>query len=449
MKLTKPTSAIGILAVCLLLCLLFIWHTMPGNSGGPSLAEKQPSRAETPQPSIPNNRTGGEDITKASVKMSPWEFDHLQVHLPDPVNAAWKGPLYDSRSCFDPDKKLAAVHALPIWIRKAILAGDTDLAARYLWTFLKFTDDTNKEVETDAVMSLYQMGDFKGTAISKMKEWLEKGVDYTALDTTFGATTIQDTRQQVLQEMGYYKDTRLLGTIYDIWSKSKDNEGEDLASVDYAYYLEKQGMTLPAEYWLNRLKTPYAFDHALEVLENTKPEGLTGALEPLFEQLESKPISSIDAGRAAEVAEALFKLTGSSGYRDYLVGQAQTQLASGSVTSSLPQTLSALAATNDDLALGVLSTAMQSRNPVIRETAIDALGNSRNPKAAAMLSESAAQDAKTRFPNRQLHALLEQNNPASDSKYEQLQQALLSGQLGWHATSSDFAALEAVRQYGR
>ncbi len=96
-----------------------------------------------------------------------------------------------------------------------------------------------------------------------------------------------------------------------------------------------------------------------------------------------------------------------------------------------------------------LSGALKNSNVVVRETAIDALGSSQNPKAADILYETATEDAKTRFPNAQLQALLKQNNPASDAKYLQLQNELLAGQLGWRATASDFAGLEAFRLHGR
>jgi hypothetical protein len=48
-----------------------------------------------------------------------------------------------------------------------------------------------------------------------------------------------------------------------------------------------------------------------------------------------------------------------------------------------------------------------------------------------------------------MRALLRQGDPGADSKYEQLQQGLLSGQLGWSATQSDFEAMEFFRKHGR
>ena len=102
-------------------------------------------------------------------------------------------------------------------------------------------------------------------------------------------------------------------------------------------------------------------------------------------------------------------------------------------------------------ALEVVSTAMRHDKEVVREMAIDALGESRDPAAAELLFGEAMQRAKQGigFPAREMRALLAQDDPSADSKYERLQQALLSGQLGWAATTSDFEALEFFRKHGR
>lgn len=397
-----------------------------------------------------NEKHALEKMSKISFAMTKQELDHLRVNLPAPVNMPWKGPFYDSQTCFDADKKLAAVDVLPLWIKEALSANESNMAARYLWSFIKFTEDKDNEVATKAVISLYRMGDYNGVALSKMKQWLESGFDYTYLDTSYGTSDMKDARRQVLQELDYYNDASLLGTIYDLWSNNKGNEGEDLASVDYAYYLEKHGRELPVDYWLGRLNKPYAFENALNVLEARKPDGMTETLQPLFEQLRTKLASSPDARRAAAVGGILFQLTGDTKYREYLMERAQRQFAFSPLFADDAQPiLNALAATNDKAALDLLFTAIQNKNEGVRKMAIDALGNSKNPEAAEMLYESAIQEAKTRFPSHQLHALLQQNEPSSDSKYERLQQALLSGQLGWQAVSSDFATFEFTRKYGR
>ncbi len=235
-------------------------------------------------------KPNGESIAHVSVNMSPWEFTHLRVHLPKPVDGPWKGALFDSQTCFQPDVKLTAVGALSGWIRKAVLTGNDDLAGRYLWTLLKFTDDTNQEVKVAAVISLYQMGDSNGVALAKMKEWVANGADIRTLSSDFGVSKVQDIRERMLQETKYYNDTSLVATVYDVWAKSQGNEDKILGSVDYAYYLENQGMKLPAEYWINRLKTTHALEHTLSVLEARKPEGVTEALQSLFGRLQAAPM---------------------------------------------------------------------------------------------------------------------------------------------------------------
>jgi len=389
-----------------------------------------------------------EKMAKISFNMSDQEFQRLRVTLPRPLDTPWTGPFYDSETCFDNDTvKLAAVDVLPIWIRKAVAAGEPELAAAYLWTYLKFTGDKDQKISTKAVITLYRMGDWDDIAFHRMRRWIESRFQYSYRDVH--VSDPNDIRQQVLRELDFYRDSRMNNVIYDEWSKRKDNEGEDLASVDYAYWLECHDRQLPVDYWLSRLETPYAFENALKVLEIRKPEGLIERLQSRFQHLSARSLSSPDAGRAAEVASVLFRVTGEAKYRDYLMAQAQTQLLSKSFDGSLPQTLKSLAATNDKAVLDTLSNAMQNKNVMIHEAAIDALGSSKSPEAADILYESAMQEAKTRFPAHQLDALLHQNDPRSDSKYERLQQGLLSGEFGWHATSSDFAGYEFFRKHGR
>ena len=111
------------------------------------------------------------------------------------------------------------------------------------------------EVATKAVIGLYRMGDSNGTALAKMKAWLESGLgEFYFIDTSSGQTRLDDIRAAILREMDFYSDTNLLETVYGISEKAKRNEGSLPASVDFAYYLEKHGKELPSEYWLARLE---------------------------------------------------------------------------------------------------------------------------------------------------------------------------------------------------
>lgn len=436
--------------------LTAVWWIGRPTSGRQRSAEALNFAKPSPSPIVASDmqkpvRDEASSAQPAGHKMSDLEFKRLKVSLPAPFDQPWKGPFFDSTSCFDPDKKQTAVDVLPTWIRHALLAGKPEIAARYLWSLSKLSEDKEPAVATQATFAIYRMGDYNVAAASKMRSWIESGVSFRYSDTLTGSSESKDVRAQVLEELDLNNDRSLIPLIYDTWLRTRTEEGKGLASVDYAYYLEKHGRELPGEYWMQRLDNPSGFANALKVAERKGTPEVSAKLQGIFEELRAKLAASPEAGRAASVASALFRQTGKALYRDYLAEQARTQLASGSFESSLAKVLEGLAATHDKAALEVVSTAMQHENAVIREMAIDALGKSRDPAAAELLFEAALQKAKEGkgFPAREMRALLAQDDPSADSKYERLQQALLGGQLGWSATTSDFEALEFFRKHGR
>lgn len=393
-----------------------------------------------------------EKTKNISFPMSGWEFARARVPLPEAVNKPWKGMFYNSTTCFESDKiKFAAVDVLPLWIRKMVVAGESDMAGRYLWTLIRFTEDENAQVQMKAVLALYHLGDSNSVAARQMRRWLEEGADLKMSDSDSGQSEYKDIRAKVLQELDFYHDASFDDMIYKLWSDRRNHEGEDVAAVDYGYYLEKHQRELPVDYWIERLVSPYGFANALEIAEKKGTPEVTARLQPLFEELRAKAGHSAKPERTAAVASALFRLTGDVQYREYLVEKAQTQINRRSVDDGLAANLAGLAASNDPAALEIVLAATRQEDPTIQRLAIGALGKTRAPAATEALFESAMQKATegTRFPSEELRALLKQNDPVADSKYEQLRQALLSGKLRWSAVKSDFDAMEFFRLHGR
>jgi hypothetical protein len=260
-----------------------------------------------------------------------------------------------------------------------------------------------------------------------------------------------DIRARVLREFSFYHDTSFNGSIYEAWEKNQAVEETGLCEVDYAYFLEAHGRELPNDYWMERLNNPFGFAPALEIAMRKNLPELTSKLSSLFESIRDSQPASGDARRAANVASVLFQKTGDVRYLGYLIDQAKISLNSSSFESNLSEVLSGLAATNDQAALEVVSSAIESENGVIRDMAIGALGRASSPVTAELLFEEAIEKATTGagFPAREMRALLAQNDPSADSKYERLQQLLLSGKLGWTATKGDFDKLELFRKYKR
>lgn len=400
-------------------------------------------------------QASGANASATGTRTSDLEFDHSKVTLPAPVDGPWKAAFLDSKSCLDADKKESAVKVLPIWIRKAVADNKPEVAARYLWSLEKLSEDKELPVATGATLAIYRMGDYKGVAAARMQAWIESGIDFHYFDTQYGSSDYKDIRAQVLEVLDLANDRSLDEAIYKVWMKNPAPDAEELASVDYAYYLQQHGRALPADYWMRRLENPYGFEHALEITGKKATPEVTAKLKGLFEQLRTAPAAGPNAdrniARAAGVASLLFRQTKEAVYRDYLMEQARPQLASGAFEESLQNVLDGLAATNDKAALDIVATAMQNGNNVIGMMAIDALGKSQDPAATELLFAAAAQKAKDGkgFPRQEMHALLAQNTPAADTKYKQLQQELLSGKLGWQATASDFDTLEFFQKHMR
>lgn len=383
-------------------------------------------------------------------QMSELEFDRFRVKLPKPVNAPWKGPFFNSEDIYRKELKLTAVHVLAIWIRKAVHEGKMGIAARFLCSLMRLSEDNNMEVATGAVFQIYRLGDIDGFAVNRMRHWIEDGVSYMTIISKNGESVYMDIRSRALDEIEFSGDKSLDDVIFQTWRKHQGNEGKQAAAVDYAAYLEKHGHELPADYWMQRLDSPYGFESALEISEKKAMPELAAKLQSLFERLKVSRPDSLDAGRAAVVASALFRQTGDTRYRDYLADNANAQLGAKSFESSLKKLLPGLAATNDKNAIQIVVGAMQHPNGVVRDTAIDALGNTQDPAATEALFEAAIQIAKEKqwFPKNEMRALLRQQNANADAKYDRLKQALLSGKFGWSAGTSDFDALEFFRKHG-
>ncbi|MEO6755182.1 MAG: hypothetical protein ABIP85_25710 [Chthoniobacteraceae bacterium] len=463
MKRRSRFAVIGIiLATMVTIIVVFVFHSMafPKNSARERL-RKAADREMKASPPAPENEEHGttaeeaaslEKLRNFSFQISGEELSRLRVLLPEPVNKPWTGPFFNSTNCFDPDKKLAAVSVLPLWIRQTVAVGATDLASRYLWTLIRFTDDQNLEVQNSAVLSLYRLGDSNKVATQHMLHWMESGDERRDFDRDYGHTVSKNICAIVLKELDFYHDQSLDGAIYKLWFDGKDREGERVASVDYAYYLETHGRQLPDEYWLQRLDNRYGFDQALEMTEKKGIPETTAKLQPLFEDLRAKSGGqNANPGKAAVVASALFRMTGDVHYRDYLVEEAQARISRESYDHGFKEILEALAASKDGAALEIVLSAAGQARPGIQGTIIDALGKSRDPAATEWLFESAVQKAEQGkgFPAHELWGLLAQNNPSAEAKYERLKQALLSGKLAWTAATSDFEAMDFFRKHGR
>lgn len=383
--------------------------------------------------------------------LSDLEHSRTRVLLPKAVRRPWEGAIFTSENAFDKGRKSTVADVLPGWIRRALREGNSDLAAGYLWTLVKLGEDDVPEVSTKAIIGIYQLGDIDGFAHRKISTWIAGITDSKLWISGLWKGDYVDIRERALQEFEFFKDKSFDELIYDTWIKHRSAERNQLASVDFAYYLEKHGRKLPEGYWLERLDIPYGFANALEIAEKQRAPQASEKMSTLFERLKGMREGSIDVGRAASLASVLFRITGEPRYRDYLAKQAEEMIASSSFPSGIDKFLDGLAAANDKKALNIVSAAMQHKNGVVREMAIAALGKSSDPISTEILFDAASEKVKagTGFPGAEMRALVTQNNASADAKYDRLKQALMSGKLAWKASIRDFDELDFFRKHGR
>lgn len=96
-----------------------------------TLHERQPSSQPSSMPTRPPTAGPDNEFVEEGVfpQMSDLEFTHFRVKLPKPVNAPWRGPLFNSRTFTAKALKLTAVDVLATWIRKAVYEGKAEIAA--------------------------------------------------------------------------------------------------------------------------------------------------------------------------------------------------------------------------------------------------------------------------------------------------------------------------------
>jgi hypothetical protein len=382
--------------------------------------------------------------------MGGLEFKSLPVTLPPPIDAPWKAAFFDSDLALGEWKSIA-LEVLPEWIRNAVFAGDSELAGRYLATLIKLANDGDLKTSSEAVFSLYRLGDSDGIAVGHIKRWIEKDIGALGSVTNGLWAEVKDIRAIALDVIRHDKNEELLDTIYKKWSSSGPDASKHSIVADYGYFLETHGKPLPADYWFQRLQVTGNFGNTIEVLEQKRPPEVVDRLKARFQQLSRSPAVSNDAGYAAMLASSLFRLTAEPQYREYLEKRVAQQLDENRVEGSLDHFLTGLGATNDLQALPVIETAMKHKNSVVREWAYWALGNCRLAEATEMLYKSAVDEATSTklIPVDQLAALLTQRLPEADAKYEELKAAILGREFGFFAPSNDFSNLEYYRKLGR
>ena len=420
-----------------------LWWRSTGPVAEP--AARQPVAASTPLQ--PAQRRGPEPGAARAGWPAEGEqaWVRVRVRLPAPVNAPWKGGLFDSGSLDNHVHKGAAVEVLPLWIRNALAEGNADLAARYLWSLLQLIDDRDPETAVRATFAIYRLGDVNDRALTQMRRWIEDGWRHPHSEGGYGWSQYSDVRKFVLDELAYYRDGRLNDAIYARWQADLPAEEGILEKLDYGYFLENHVRRLPPDYWLSRLDHFHGVENTLAVLQSRRPAGFVNELQSFFTAHQGARTDSIYAERNVRFAAVLYNETRDETYLRYLLDAMKAGIAASLGMKRFSALLESLAVTNAqpslDLLAGLLNNPKVGTDPVLA-----ALGRSSNPRALQMVVAEAERQAAERFPKAALASLLAQRKPEADVAYQELKTALLSGRLGWLASTRDFEALEFFRK---
>ncbi len=437
------TRALGFVVIALagiILGLAILFRSDSGtNEPGAKLTARLPI-AEV-HGNAPAKQQGSFTEQRLLGNASESEYNHLRVKLPPPIDAPWEVGMFDSQTALG-EWKDRALELLPRWIRKAVLAGNSDLAGRYLATLIKLADSPDIDTSSEAVFALYALGDYNGIAAGHFKRWIQDDVASKRIQSNGFFAEIEDIRAFALRVIDVDRDRELLDVIYRKWAAAKTDGSKHDSKVDYAFFLETHGRTLPAEYWFQRLESRIDFGNTVAILEEKNPPGLLEQFQARFERGNSRSTDML--------ASSLFRMTGEPRYLEYLVSSAEDQLKEG-IRGLSEHTLNGLAETNDARALSVLEKALQDPNSLVRKMAATALGRSTRSEATAMLYESAikAAAAEKLVPTYQLKALLSQKTPEADVRYDQFKESAISGKLGFAAATSSFDDLDFYKRRSR
>ncbi len=436
MKSSKAVLLTG--AVLAIALAMFIQFKDSGGKRKPQ-TESPPDNRKAAEASRPPGGGQVPKLTPPEIPGSDGEIKMMRVTLPLPSDEPWEGPYFNSRTCFEAKHASACVSVLPVWILKAVRAGDPDKAARYLGTLIRLVGHPDPEVSAEAALALYRLGDSGDVAFNALLAVLRKGSSLQLQDPT-GKRPLgnyHSLQLVILSHADFYQDKRFVEPVRQIWQELRESGTEQPETVDFAYYLASHGIDLGKDYWFARLDSRRMLVATLDVLNQTRPPGTAEALQAAYDQLADyrQSVASVN------IAATLFQITGNTEILDYLFAVARD----GGATPlpGFSKALATVLAADPGRAAPLLKQALENTNEVVREAALAAIPRSGYPDAIPLIRDEALNTAgKRRFPSHELRALLMVDSPEAITEYNSLKQQLINPPFDW--TVSDFGRLFPV-----
>ena len=410
-------------------------------------------KREQQRESPPDNRkdaeasqpVGGGQVPKLAppeILGSDSEIKMMRVTLPPPSNEPWEGPFFNSRTCFEAKHASACVSVLPVWILKAVRAGDQDKAAGYLGTLIRLVGHPDPEVSAEAALALYRLGDSGDVAFNALLAILRNGSSLQLQDPTGKGVlgNYHSLQQVILSHADFYQDKRFVEPVRQIWQDLREGGTEQPDTVDFAYYLASHGIDLGKDYWFARLDSRKGLEATLDTLNRTRPPGTAEALQGAYDRLADyrQSVASVN------IAASFYQVSGNKEALDYLFTVARAGSGAGAPLPGFSKAIATALAADPGKAAPLLKQALENSNDVIRETALAAIPQSGYPEAIPLLRDEALITAgKRRFPSRELRALLNVGSPEAIREFTALKKQLLDPPLGW--TANDFGELDFLK----
>lgn len=428
---------IAVLVACILMGLFLIWHNRVhkeapaahGNKG------KSPDR-----PSLSASGVGSR--TAATINYSPngrisnAEFNVLRVDLPAPKPLPWRGPFYDSESFQSAENANAAREVLPGWIRKAVLARDSEKAAGYLSSFLSFLKTDNDTHRIETALCLLRLGYKDADVNAILSAGLQSNRNMGNVLTPITGATSE--RQAILNHLLFFGDNSFDDHIESVFSKLHDKGGDVEGVLELAKYLEAAGRLRTDDFWLGQLESASGLSDAVSALRQRKSVDLVAVLKP---KIDADP-NSITSRTAAAL---VYGMTGDPAYEPLLTKLVEEAIQAGSPVAGLELALKELLNGKSPQAETALGRALASENQVLQEIALAALGQVPETRSIQMIKDYATPIIeKDLFPNAAFHALIEIGNQQGDAAYDALKQSVLARD---GRSEADFDALEFLKAH--
>lgn len=315
------------------------------------------------------------------------------------------------------------------------------MSPKLLGTLITLLDDDDMSVSIIAISELYRLGDYQDFALKRIQGF----VSDTPMSLSYKEVVLY---HRILNDLEFYDDNRVDHLILQKWDDQKEEETGLSNFVDYGYYLEKNEIKLPIEYWIQRIQYEKYWEHSIAVLENRK--------ETLNVDILNSNLDYINEPQKSSYIALMYQVSKDQEQEKYLEKNATKHIDSHRINAkAMTDSFKALAKAGTPNTISILSKGLDRSNILVRRSAAEALGNMKEEEISNLLYESAVKYLKIekRFPRIELDALIKQNTEIGDLKFVELKTILMDenrnyGPSGIWSTT-DFHSLEFFKKYLR